>query len=125
MYSTTLLILTNRASLQGGYLPRILQSKWKKHLSTYHLIKKTIYITKNTLNWQTHPIIDVLNTHTHVIIYPPPTQELDQQAWFKRLAEIAKTAAIQARKITTQYTQDYIKKTITKYRQIYKKTQNK
>ena len=118
-------ILTNRASLQGGFLPRKLQNKWKKHLSTYHLIRKAIYITKNTPNWQTHPIIDTLNTHTHTIIPPPPTQESDQQAWLKTLAEIAKNAAVQARKITTQYTQNCIKKAISKYRQLYEKSPKK
>ena len=38
--------LTNRTSQQGGFLPRKLQKKWKNHLSTYHLIRKAIYITK-------------------------------------------------------------------------------
>lgn len=38
--------LTNRAAEQGGYLPRKIQKTWKQHITTYHLIRKTIYITK-------------------------------------------------------------------------------
>jgi len=44
------------------------------------------------------------------------------QEWIKRLAELAKTANVQARKITTQYTQNCIKKAISKYRQLYEKS---
>ena len=110
--------LTNRTSQQGGFLPRKLQKTWKKHLSTYHLIRKTIYITKNTQNWQTHPIIEELKTHTNVTIPPLPTQEHNQQEWIQSLVEIAKTAKIQARKITTKYTQSCIKKAISKIQTI-------
>ena len=117
--------LTNRTSQQGGFLPRKLQKSWKKHLSTYHLIRKTIYITKNIQNWQTHPIIEELKTHTNVTIPPLPTQEHNQQEWIQSLVEIAKTAKIQARKITTKYTQSCIKKAISKYRQLYDKSPKK
>jgi hypothetical protein len=37
--------LTNLTSKEGGYLPRKLQKLWKKELSTYHIIGKTIKIT--------------------------------------------------------------------------------
>ena len=39
--------LTNKTTQQGGFLPRKLSKEWKKHLETYHLIRKTIYIAKN------------------------------------------------------------------------------
>jgi hypothetical protein len=82
----------------------------KKHLSTYHLIRKTIYITKNIQNWPTLPIIEELKTHANVTIPTLPTAEHDQQEWIQSLVEIAKTTKIHARKITTKYTQSYIKK---------------
>ena len=50
-------ILTNLTSKQGGYLPRKLQKSWKKELSTYHIIRKTIKITTQNTNWRTHPLI--------------------------------------------------------------------
>ena len=118
--------LTNRTSLQGGFLSKKIQKTWKKYLSTYHLIKKIIYITKTTPNWQSHLVIEELNTLTHITIPPPPDQEQNQQEWIKTLAELAKATNIQARKITTKYTQYCIKKAISKYRQLYgKKTQKK
>jgi hypothetical protein len=117
--------LTNRTSQQGGFLPRKLQKIWKKHLYTYHLIIKAIYITKNYPNWQIHPIIDELKNHTHINIPPLPIQAAYQQEWIIIIANIAKTTNIQARKITTKYTQDCIKKTISKYRQLYEKTPRK
>ena len=40
--------LNDRISKQGGYLPRKTQKTWKKQVATYHLIRKAIYITKNT-----------------------------------------------------------------------------
>jgi hypothetical protein len=97
----------------------------EKHLSTYHLIRKTIYITKNIQDWPTHPIIEELKTYTNVIIPPLPTEQQDQQEWIQSLVEIAKTAKTQARKITTKYTQSCIKKAILKYRQIYDKNPKK
>jgi hypothetical protein len=47
--------LTNITSQQGEFLPRKLSKEWKKHLDTYHLIRKTIYIAKNNPQWQIHP----------------------------------------------------------------------
>ena len=41
---------TNHVAQQGGFLPRKLQKKWKDYLSTYHLIRKTIYLIKNYPN---------------------------------------------------------------------------
>ena len=112
-------ILTQRTTQQGGFLPRKLQKQWKNHLSTYHLTRKAIYLIKNSPNWPTHPIIDELKNHTQVDIPPPPNQEQNQQDWIKILAQIAKTANIQARKITSKYTKECIKKAISKYRQLY------
>ena len=66
--------LTNRTAQQGGFLPRKLAKPWKKHLATYHLIRKTIYITKNDPNWQTHPILNEIHNHQHVQISNPPQQ---------------------------------------------------
>ena len=66
--TTSLPDLTNRAAQQGGFLPRKIQRKWKKYLSTYHLIRKTIYLIKNSPNWQAHPIIEELKNHS-----PHPT----------------------------------------------------
>ena len=66
-------ILPNNIANQGGYLPKKSQKSWKKHLSTYHLIRKTIYITKNNPNWRVHPIItQEITNHTHATIPPPP-----------------------------------------------------
>jgi len=117
--------LTSRTAQQGGFLPRKLQKKWKNHLSTYHLIKKTIYIIKNTPNWQTHPILEELINHTQTFIPPPPTQQPNQLEWITTLAQIAKTAHKNASKITTKYTQECIKKAISKYRLLYDKSPKK
>ena len=97
----------------------------KKHLYTYHLIRKVIYLTKNSPNWQTYPIIDELKNHNHINIPPPPDQADNQQEWITTLANIAKTTNTQARKITTKYIQDCIKKAISKYRQLYEKNPKK
>ena len=61
-----------------------------------------------------------LNNHTHIRIPPPPNDDLQKNEWIKELATLAKTANIQARKITTKYTKECIKKAISKYRQLYK-----
>ena len=60
--------LTNRASRQGDFLPKKLQKIWKKHIKTYHLIRKGIYVTNNNINWRTHPIMHELNNHNHISI---------------------------------------------------------
>ena len=65
--------LINRTSQQGGFLPRKLAKEWKKHLDTYHLFRKTIYIAKKNSNWQTHPILNEIRNHQHVQIPYPPT----------------------------------------------------
>ena len=117
--------LTHRTNQQGGFLPRKLQKHWKKQLSTYHLIRKTIHITKTIPLWQNHPIIEELRNHKHTTIPPPPHLDTNPQEWIKTIAEIAKTANKQARKITTKYTQECVKKAITKYRQLYEKNPKK
>ena len=84
--------LTNRTSQQGGFLPRKLSKEWKKHLDTYHLIRKTIYIAKNNPHWQTHPILNEIRNHQHVQIPYPPTTTSPPNEWIDVLAAIAKTA---------------------------------
>ena len=37
-----ILTLTNRTILQGGYLLRKTQRIWKRHIATYHLIRKVV-----------------------------------------------------------------------------------
>ena len=111
--------LTNRTTQQGGFLPRKLQKTWKKHIKTYHLIRKAIYVTNNTINWRNHPIMSELNSHIHTNIPPPLDNDLQKNDWIKELATLAKAANTQARKITTKYTKDCIKKAISKYRQLY------
>ena len=49
----------------------------------------------------------------------PPNDDLQKNEWIKELATLAKTANIQARKITTKYTKECIKKAISKYRKLY------
>ena len=125
MYGTTP-TNTNKPHLPTRRLPpKTTPKKWKKHLSTYHLIRKTIYIVKTTPNWRSHPIIGELNTHTYTTIPLPPSQDQDHHGWIKRLADLAKTANADARKITTKFTQDCIKKAISKYRQLYEKNPKK
>ena len=60
-----------------------------------------------------------LNSHTHTNIPPPPDNDLLKNDWIKELATLAKATNTQARKITTKYTKDCIKKAISKYRQLY------
>ena len=117
--------LTNRTSQQGGFLPRKLSKEWKKHLDTYHLIRKTIYIAKNNSHWQTHPILNEIRNHQHMQIPYPPTTINPPNEWIDALAALAKTANKEARKITTKYTKDCILKAVSKYRQIYEKNPKK
>ena len=84
--------LSNQTAQQGGFLPRKIQKQWKKHLSTYHLIRKTIYIAKHIMQWQTHPIIEQLINHKHTNIPPLPNQEILQQEWLITIAKTTKTA---------------------------------
>ena len=76
--ATPIPTLTNRISRQGGFLPRKLQKIWKKHIKTYHLIRKGIYVTNNNINWRTHPIMHELNNHNHISIPPPPNDDLQK-----------------------------------------------
>lgn len=87
--------------------------------------RKTLYITKNTPNWHNHPIIGKLKNHHLTTIPPPPAENNNPQEWIKALAELAKIANKQARKITTKYTQACIRKAITKYRQLNDKSPKK
>ena len=92
--ATLIPTLTNRTSRQGSFLPRKLQKIWKKHIKTYHLIRKGIYVANNNINWCTHPIMDELNNHNHINILPPPNDDLQKNEWIKELATLAKTANI-------------------------------
>ena len=60
-----------------------------------------------------------LNSHTHINIPPPPNDDLLKNDWIKELATLAKIANTKAKKITTKYTKERIKKAISKYRQLY------
>jgi hypothetical protein len=116
-------ILPPRIANQGGYLPKKSQKLWKTHLSTYHLIRKVIYITKNNPNWRTHPIIThEISNHTYTAIPPPPNPSLPHDSWIDALARLAKEAKHKARKITTDYTTNQVKKAISKYQQLYDKS---
>ena len=123
--ATPMPTLTNRTAQQGGFLPRKLSKEWKKHLVTYHLIRKTIYIVKNNPQWQTHPIINEIRNHQHVQIPHPPTTNTIPNEWIDAIATIAKTANKEAKKITTKYSKDCILKAISKYRQMYEKSPKK
>ena len=116
-------ILPNKIANQGGYLPKKPQKLWKTHLSTYHLVRKIIYIIKNNPNWRTHPIIThEISNHTYATISPPPNPSLPHNSLIEELARIAKEAKNKARKITTEYTTLQVKKTISKYQQLYDKS---
>ena len=117
-----LLHLTNRTSQQGGFLPRKLARKWKKHLHTYHLIRKTIYIVQHDPLWLAHPILNDIRNHQHVNIPHPPTPPVTHVEWINTIAAIAKNANKEAKKITTKYTKDCILKAVSKYCQMYKKS---
>jgi hypothetical protein len=87
--------LTNQTSKQGGYLPRKLQKKWKKELSTYHIIRKAIKTITQDTNWITHPISEIPN---------PPNDLLIINEWIKRLGTIGKTAKKNTCDIITKQT---------------------
>ena len=98
-------VLPPHIAKQGGYLPKKSQKQWKLNLSTYHLIRKIIYILKKNPTWRTHPLITQgLITHTHTYIPPPPAPHLPYDDWIGTLATIGKDAKNTARKITTDYT---------------------
>jgi hypothetical protein len=108
--------LTNLTSKQGGYLPRKLQKLWKKELSTYHIIRKTIKITTQDTNWRTHPLITNLQNHLHTIIPNPPHDPLLINEWINILGTIGKKAKKNARDIITKQTTINCKNAISKYR---------
>jgi hypothetical protein len=103
---------------QGSYLPRKLQKRWKKHLSTYHLIRKAIHIINHTTNWYAHPVITRLQTHPHAHIPPPPDHPHPHHEWLTIIANIVKTAHSKARQITTNHAQTNVLKAINKCRQL-------
>jgi hypothetical protein len=111
--------LTPRTTQQGGYLPRKLKKQWKKHLSTYHIIRKAIYITKYSPTWHTHPLILNLHTHQHVQIPPSPPPGYPYNDWIASFACIASNANKKARLITTKYSKQCVHKAISKYRKLY------
>jgi hypothetical protein len=108
--------LTNITSKQGGYLPKKLQKLWKKELSTYHIIRKTIKITNQDTNWRTHPLITNLQNHPHTTIPNPPNDPLLINEWISILGTIGKKAKKNARDIITKQTTNNCKKAISKYR---------
>jgi hypothetical protein len=108
--------LTNLTSKQGSYLPRKLQKLWKKELSTYHIIRKTIKITTQDTNWRTHPLITNLQNHPHTIISNPPHNPLLINEWINTLGTTGKKAYKNARDIITKQTTINYKKAISKYR---------
>jgi hypothetical protein len=119
-------ILPTHIATQGGYLPKKSQKQWKLNLSTYHLIRKAIYIIKNNSRWHSHPIITQgLSNHSHVTLPPPPDPPLEYETWITTQAKLAKEAKTKARKITTDYTKIQINKAISKYQQLYDKSPKK
>ena len=95
------------------------------HLNTYHLIMKTIYIVQHDPLWQAHPILNDIRNHQYVSIPPPLVTTTIPAEWIDTIAHIAKTVNKAARRITTQYTKDYILKAVSKYRQLYEKSPKK
>jgi hypothetical protein len=110
--------LTCLTSKQGGYLPRKLQKLWKKELSTYHTIRKTIKLTTQNTHWRTHPLITNLQNHPHKTIPNPPNDPTLINEWIKTFGTIGKTAKKNARDIITKQTTTNCKKTISKYKNI-------
>jgi hypothetical protein len=108
--------LTSLTSKQGGYLPRKLQKLWKKELSTYHITRKTIKLTTQNTNWQTHPLIANIQNHPHATIPNPPNDPMLVNKWLKTLGTVGKTAKKNARDIITKQTTTNCKKAISKYR---------
>jgi hypothetical protein len=94
--------LTNLMAKQGGYLPRKLQKLWKKELSTYHIIRKTIKIMSQDTNWRTHPLITNIQNHPHATIPNPPNDPTLVTEWIKILGLVGKTAKKNARDIITK-----------------------
>ena len=92
--------LTNRTSQQGGILPRKLAREWTRHLNTYHLVRKIIYIAQHDPLWQTYPILNDIKNHQHTTIPHPPITMAPPTEWIATIATIAKkNANKEARKI--------------------------
>jgi hypothetical protein len=108
--------LTNLTSKQGGYLPRKLQKLWKKELSTYYTIRKTIKITNQDTNWRTHPLITNLQNHPHTSIPNPPNDQILINEWISTLGTIGKKTKKYSRDFITKQTAINCKKAISKYR---------
>ena len=77
-------ILTNQTNKQCSYLPRKLQKQWKKELSTYHIIRKTIKLTTLDTNWRVHPLITNIQNHLHANIPNPPNDPMLNNKWIKK-----------------------------------------
>jgi hypothetical protein len=108
--------LTHQTNKQGGYLPRKLQKLWKKEISTYHVIGKTIKLTTQNNNWRIHPLVTNLQSHPHANIHNPPNDPLLINDWIKTLKTIGKTPKKNARDIITKQTKINCKQEIFKYR---------
>ena len=106
-------------------MPRKIAKEWKKHLATYYIIRKTIYVAKNNPQWQTHPILTEIRSHQYAQIPHPRVIDTIPNEWIDTIAAIAKNANKEARKITTKYTKDCIRKAISKYGQLYGKSSKK
>ena len=108
--------LTSLTTKQGCDLQRKLQKLWMKELSTYHLIRKTIKITIQNINWQIHPLITNIQNHLHATIPNPLDDPLLFNDWLKMLGTIGKTAKKNAHDIIAKQTTTDCKKEIPKYR---------
>jgi hypothetical protein len=84
--------LTHQTNKQSGYHPRKLQKLWKKEISTYHIIRKTIKLTTQNNNWRTHPLVTNLQNHPHANIPNPPNDPMLIKDKIKTLGTIGKTA---------------------------------
>ena len=109
----TLISLTAK---QGSYLPRKLQKLWKKELSIYHIIRKTIKLTTQDTNQRSHPLIINIQNHPHATIPNLPNDPMLINEWIKTLGIIGKIAKKNAHDTITKQTTTSCKKTISKYR---------
>ena len=82
--------LMYKTSQQGGFLPRKLVRGWKTYFTTYHLIRKAIYIAQHDPHWQAHPILNDIRNHQHVSIPHPPVTTARLVEWIDAIATIAK-----------------------------------
>jgi DNA-binding protein Fis len=63
--------------------------------------------------------MDTLRQYNRIHIPPPPLDNSLINTWIKEITILAKTSDLQARKITTKYTKECIKKAISKYKKLY------